>query len=231
MKEQQLEHRHIKNVCKKMIDLKQIAVVCTDGASIYTGKINRIIVQMKKDDDFNFNVIGLGDMCHKLEILIFNRKFEWLCDLLEKSSNIVNIIKNHNFILETLHNCEKFTNKHFFALQNIAKTRFVEYSHKHLDSILKNLAILTDNEGLPKVINSEDCDHYTSFEARRALEILSHPVFIARLILVNKVCFDIAAVEKTVQSINFNPFDYMKCINDLKLKLKSLTIHLEKLNF
>ena len=60
-------------------------MVCTDGASIYTGKINGMIVQMKKDNDFNSNIIGLADMCHTLEILIFNRKLECLCDLSEKS--------------------------------------------------------------------------------------------------------------------------------------------------
>ena len=152
---------HVKKECSKIMDTKSICVICTDGASVYTGSENGMIAQLKRDVDFSDKLVYLPDLCHKAERLVFHKKAGWVYDVLETSSFIVSGIRQHSYFGKALKAAQQNSGKIYFSMQTMCKTRFVEYSHNHINSILKNLPILVCNEGLPSIINSDDCDELT----------------------------------------------------------------------
>ena len=64
---------------------------------------------------------------------------------------------------------------------------------------------------LPDIVNSEsEYDALTKDTADLMLNLISKPIFIARIILLDQVLYPVALLEKTAQATDFGPFDFVK---------------------
>ena len=102
----------------------------------------------------------------------------------------------------------------FFAMQTSCTTRYAEYLHKSIDSLLKNMEIILT--ALPSLIDSKDVEIRTKQNAGFILDIVKNPCFIARLILANKVYWHVSTMEKEAQSGCFGAFEYVDITATLK---------------
>ena len=102
----------------------------------------------------------------------------------------------------------------------MAETRYAEYGHSHIISVLRNLKIFI--ECLPTIVQSPD--EFTKpqrINAEGILKLVSDPFFIIKLLLVDTIFVDVATVEKEAQAKNFGPFDLNRLINKPKNKIES----------
>ena len=70
--------QHFKTSVSKFLDLKSIVVLCTDGASYYTGIRTGMFVQLEDDPQFNAKMITLDDWAHRSELLMDHTKQSWV---------------------------------------------------------------------------------------------------------------------------------------------------------
>ena len=100
-------------------------------------------------------------------------------------------------------------NVFYHTFQSFMNVRFSEYCSAALNSILKNLNLLT--KVLPNIASEEsDYDYLTKDSATDILNIIRDPVFIARIFLLDKVLYPVSILEKTAQATDFRPFDYVR---------------------
>ena len=109
------------------------------------------------------------------------------------------------------------------AFQAMSTTRYVEYSHIHIKSVLQNLNTLL--KVLPELIQSKEFDLGTQNKMKEAVEIMGNPVFVVNLIFADNVFIHISKMEKEAQSKTFFPFDFVKVRAELKKALSCKLKH------
>ncbi|CAL4071505.1 unnamed protein product, partial [Meganyctiphanes norvegica] len=111
-------------------------------------------------------------------------------------------------------------NVRFHTFQPFMNVRFSEYLSRSLHCILKNLNLMI--KVLPDIA-SEDSSHdsLTRDVAAQILTIIQDSLFIARIILLDKVFYPISVLEKSAQSEDFGPFEYIQIKEDLKRRLEA----------
>ena len=67
---------HLKKEVSEMISLKDIVVLCTDGASVYVEKHKGMMRVLKKSQDLDKHALFLPDVCHKTERLFLKAQTE-----------------------------------------------------------------------------------------------------------------------------------------------------------
>ena len=208
---------HLETETANIIDTKNIAVMCTDGASVYTGCENGMVEQLKRNADFGEKIVYLPDLCHRAERLICKDKPDWVSETIVMSTFIVKEVNTHPKIEVALKNYAKASNKIFYALQPMCNTRYTEYAHIHIQSILKNFEILVDC--LPSVIDQGEAAGDT---AAVILKMITEPTFVGKLLLLDCVFVEFALAEKVAQSKDFGPFDFSKVTSKLKENIKGM---------
>ena len=206
--------QHFNNEVSKLIAPQQVSVICTDGASYYTGKERGMIQRLKKQFNFNNKLIFLSDVCHKAELLFGSSLTMWVDTTLDSCKNIVNAINNNSELSKGLFDYSQVVNKKFVTLPTVPETRFSEYTHKQTKAILLNLEIF--NDFLPDVLENEEYKKNSKFDAMRILQVTTSNEFVASVLFVDKIYYHLALMEKSAQSETFGPVDFIKNTSNFK---------------
>ena len=83
---------HLKSQLSDVIDTRNIAVMSTDGASVYVGKHKGMFELLRNDDSFSKRLISIPDLCHKAERWIKNTSPLWLHKTLDQSAQVVTLM-------------------------------------------------------------------------------------------------------------------------------------------
>ena len=73
---------------------------------------------------------------------------------------------------------------HKSTTHSMSTTRFIEYGHRHIESILRNMKVL--NDGIPNIIESKILDQNTKNDFRGWLYQITNPSLIIRLLVIDK---------------------------------------------
>ena len=211
---------HIKDNLKPIVDLRKIATLCTDSASNYTGCNSGTYLRLQVDQDFDPRIIYLPDLCHKMELFLSSVLPPWAKDTLHKSEQIYKNLSSHSILstkLFTLTNYDK--DLKFLPVSGVSETRYVEFMHSHIESILRNMSVF--GKYLPLIIDEEISPRVRD-QAESVLKIINSPHFISNLVFCNIVFIEAAKVEKIAQGRTFGPHDYDQVVKSFKNSLLSL---------
>ena len=195
---------HFKANCQEfMSELKNILAFRTDNASVYVGKHVGFSAQMNNDPHFSDNVIHLKDFCHSADLLLASSLPPWVKETLNKRSELVRKFESGSKLALEFMNFSGRNIEYLFAiLQQLVETQYVEYNHAHVTSILANLKIFQKH--LPEVIDDPDLEDLHD-RAKFVLDLISDPVFIARLIFISSVFVEVTLVERKAQARDLGP--------------------------
>ena len=209
---------HFKKEASEIFNTKNVCAICTDGVSYYTGHKNGMVSLLKKDPDFKSNLVFLPDLCHKTELLFDADPPKWLLDTIANTKIIVSFINSTSVLGQGLTKYSKLSGKDYVIMPTVPETRFTEYLHIRLQSVLKNLDIL--NDFIPHVIESSEYKNSVRADALRIMQYISNIEYVASLYLLDDVYLQVAKIEKEAQSEHFGMIDYIRIVNKLKSVLE-----------
>src|ERR1700690_3614054 len=104
-------------------------------------------------------------------------------------------------------------------LELLCYSRFAEYLHKSIRSVLRNVEVLY--VALPQVLAaSDDYNVHTRANAKFILDTVSDCCLVAQLMLIDRVYEQIERIEKEAQSSSFGAFVYVRIVFMLKRSLE-----------
>ena len=146
------------------------------------------------------------DKAHKAELLMKYKMPLWAKEALDTTKSFANNIACHPSIGIVLAKLVKYNDEyHENKLKQLSTTRFTEYGHHHIDSVLRNLKLYID--GFPSIIQSEIIDNNLKEDLKGWLYTISSTSLIIQLLLIDKI-FDFSFLEIKVQSEEFNVFEF-----------------------
>ena len=176
---------HLTENAGKLINLQNVAVVCTDGAAYYVGPSHGMMKQLQEHKSYNENILHLNDAAHSAELLMVHTMADWVIETTSKTKNICSNIMEHYYkihrALAEMSNC--CDNLNFTVLQQMVTTRYCEYAHRHFESILRNVKVMA--EALPAVL-ADDPDPVSTIAAKSICSTIFDPAFIVRMLLIKK---------------------------------------------
>ena len=126
-----------------MFDPKNIIIVCTDGEGTYSGDFTGMARRMKGDPNYHTRVLHLSDICHLIEIVVGKNLATFVELTLDDCSKIYNNFSSKNNSTQHFYeyNINNESNKVFRAVYGMSDTRYIQFAHQHIESILRNLPI------------------------------------------------------------------------------------------
>jgi len=212
---------HFTKYTSKILDTNQIAVISTDGAATYTGKNKGMFQLLKANRHFyNEKVLFLPDLCHRAERLLANNNPAWLEDTIDQCDKLISKFNSSPLLRQALIKFESVEKGiKLFAMEGTCDTRYAEYMHKSIHSLLSNYDIL--HIALPEIKTSNEFDCKTRQRAENMLQIMSDPSFVAKLLLADNVYMHVEVMEKEAQNSCFGAFEYTRITTSLKSALRS----------
>lgn len=133
---------HLIKSCDNIIEPKNIVSTCTDSENVYSGDIAGLNSLIPDDAHFDDRILVLLDLCHRLELNLGNDKPLWLKDTLEKSGNISKYFEPRSILSQHFYNYgNKDPHLNFTAIAKMSETRYIEFAHHHIESIIRNIEI------------------------------------------------------------------------------------------
>ena len=211
---------HLKVNLNKILDCQNICGLSTDGAAYYTGIHNGMIVQIKRDPCFSKKVLFFPDLCHRMELWVDKNEPKWVKEAIEESSAIIKLIKGDRYLFNTLNriNYDKLGYT-FYAFKQAVETRFAQYFHGEIMSILKNIRAMIFV--LENLIVSPGTNESKSNTYLNLLSRVTNFDFLSRLLAMRSFYQKITTYEKMAQDAVFGPFEYVSIIENLKRLLNT----------
>ena len=212
---------HLTEACRILLDLLNIVCICTDGEGCYCGDEAGMGRRMESNDEYDPRLLHIRDLCHQLELLFGKNLANFVKNTLADSAKISNHFSSRTNLTQHFYdyNINNDTNKIFTAIYGMSETRYILFSHQHIESILRNLPIL--REKLPEILLQPELSDLHE-KAKEVYDIISDPKFIGRLLLCNIVFIYCAFAEQTAQKIDFNMFQMMEVVSKLQGELENL---------
>jgi len=212
---------HFTKYVSSILKTSQIVAISTDGASTYTGRHKGMFQVLKSDhENYSDKLLYLPDLCHRTERLLDNNSPAWLEEAIETNDKLISRINSSPLLREAmLKHVNIETGVKLFAMQTTCETRYAEYLHRSLQSVLKNVEIM--HLAFPEIIQSNEYDQKTRLRCESLFSTISDPCFIAKLLLADNVFAHVQCMEKEAQGACFGSFDYVKSISNFKFALET----------
>ena len=215
---------HFTKHVSSFVDTQQVATISTDGAAVYTGKNAGMFKKLLEDEHYSNNILYIPDMCHRIERLLLNNQPEWFTKISEDTDKIIAKMNCSPQLRYAVIAIGDELGLKYYAMQAACQTRFAEYLHTKITSILRNVKLLSI--ALPRIIAmTDEFPATTRTNADTVLSTVTDPAIIAQLMLIDRVYKHIEKTEKDAQSGTFGAFDFLATSSKLK---KSLEIDLRK---
>ena len=208
----------------KFVDMKNVALVCTEDSAYYTGTPDGMVTFLRNNEHFNSKFVHLADVCHRVETFLDKNLAQWVTETLEKTRHILDTVSIHKDVHQGL---LQHQNTHPHLVYVVAKdafdmrfSHFSEYVRNAVCSVAANLEILI--HFLPSLIKDPDTNSFIKSKARVIFKSVTDPVYVARLLLLRKFYSYVTELEKYAQKSRAPGIFYKGLTDSFRARLQIL---------